>query len=304
MASMKRDSTRFVSANLGAGKLEAFTLIELLVVIGIIAILASLLLPALSRAKQSGHSAVCKSNLRQWGIALRAYVDDSGVYPPYSMSDGTPGNLARWHSRLLTNLRLPDLPWEYAPVFVAPPFHEAPPARGIQICPGLASTRLVGVGGGIRGLGGYGFNGPGPLALGGQRLRSFYQPGDASENLRLIRENEVVSPSDMIAIGDALIGWGFWGGADPGMAWPLDYLDLRDPAAIALQKTSGAGFYSTDDIKCIRTAVNRRHGGRWNVLFCDGHVESLKTLDFFDSRQDSVRKRWNSDNLPHRELGP
>jgi prepilin-type N-terminal cleavage/methylation domain-containing protein/prepilin-type processing-associated H-X9-DG protein len=61
---------------------RAFTLVELLVVIAIIAILAALLLPALSIAREKARSTACKNHLGQIGLGLQMYVQENGSYPP------------------------------------------------------------------------------------------------------------------------------------------------------------------------------------------------------------------------------
>ncbi|MHC4500154.1 MAG: type II secretion system protein [Planctomycetota bacterium] len=59
---------------------KAFTLIELLVVIAIIALLMSILMPALSRAKQQTKAVICQSNLHEWGLAFKMFTDENNGY--------------------------------------------------------------------------------------------------------------------------------------------------------------------------------------------------------------------------------
>lgn len=62
---------------------KGFTLVELLVVISVIALLMGILMPALGKARNVAKRTACQSNLRQIGVAFRAYLDDnSDIFPP------------------------------------------------------------------------------------------------------------------------------------------------------------------------------------------------------------------------------
>ena len=285
--------------------LAAFTLIELLVVIAIIALLAALLLPSLHRAKLAAETTACKNNLRQWGLGLKMYVDDFGVYPLWGAREPGP-DADRWFQRLqrYTGERFRVLPESAVP-------------RGIKVCPSYA--RLGGFLGGVQGrqdltgdqrveaMYGYAYNYRGflspaegkELGLGGVFLNPPRPFGhaDVPADFRLIREHEVLSPSDMIAIGDAPIvlvldnyPYRFLAGEELGGPNPGAYAD------IGLEAWTTRGF-GPEQVSWVR----RRHGGRWNDVFCDGHVESDRSRALYDYRSDNVLRRWHRDHLPHRE---
>lgn len=85
---------------------RAFSLIELLVVIAIMAILAALLLPTLSRSKESARSAVCKSNLRQLGLGMTMYSHEFQYFPAQSHWDANVHQFITyaWPAHLLTQV--------------------------------------------------------------------------------------------------------------------------------------------------------------------------------------------------------
>jgi len=66
----------------------AFTLVELLVVIAIIALLMSILVPALSKVRKMAKATICRTNVRQWGLVFRLYGEDNDAKLPQSIAGG------------------------------------------------------------------------------------------------------------------------------------------------------------------------------------------------------------------------
>ena len=119
-------------------RVGAFTLIELLVVVAIIALLAGLFLPTLSRARGKAQSILCLSNVKQWGLASWMYSDDHDDFFPYegNVGDISAGlNLEAWYNsaaEYASQPRLKDLYLQGRP--------PVPGARSIFVCPNTSTA--------------------------------------------------------------------------------------------------------------------------------------------------------------------
>jgi len=271
------------------GKDQAFTLVELLVVIAIIAVLASLLMSSLGQSKSQAKSVACKSNLKQFGIALASHVSDLGYFPVYNADPDSNFANVYWHESLQ-------------------PYADHKWTNGLYRCPDYQGLTIEGNEIAVP-LGSYGYNANGTkfglsqLGLGGalSKLSIDEELANQIPFLR-IKESMILNSSDMIALGDATLIWTT--SFIIGLFYDIEVAEKESFNGMALIDINSRNAVQRDGwpgSKGVIRATKDRHSGNYNTVFVDGHVESIRREKLFE-QSDMALRRWNNDHLPHADL--
>lgn len=278
---------------------QGFTLIELLVVISIIALLVSILLPALQSARQSAQSIRCASNTRNFSQATAAYSNDNDDFLPgcNGLAPSVGLRFPAWATRLKVYLggayevfRCPSRPDEYvwARYTASTP---GKPAWAIRFADdalekeyGIESGEAIPlgtVGGGI--FFSYGYNDWG-TAGDGRSLHSG-AGGDMWVANSGVKHGQLVQPADMILISDR---------GDMDDQGPYPWRWNIDPVA------DGVGGDGREQPAAI-------HSGGSNVSFADGHTQRMnkeelvlnsRSASSYSGEESLIARRWNSHHNP------
>jgi prepilin-type N-terminal cleavage/methylation domain-containing protein/prepilin-type processing-associated H-X9-DG protein len=216
---------------------KAFTLVELLVVIGIIAVLISLLLPSLNKARQAANKVNCLSNLRQVGLAFSLYSVGGKFYPPERYTNAT-GETVYWY-----NVIIPETMDNYGP-------------GKTLFCPDdQYAADLIGTNGYLSALQwfrvSYGYN---YTAFGApDYMIPWWMAAEVPDQVNRAVFGRVAHSSETILLADTAIGWDLasWGSFIP---WP-------DPNLGYLNPRHGGG----------------KKGSFCNILWADGHAGSVRS---------------------------
>jgi prepilin-type N-terminal cleavage/methylation domain-containing protein len=283
-------------------KKGGFTLIELLVVIAVIAILASLHLPALARSKSEAKQTSCINNMKQVGIAVGIYLSDNGAYPGcYSAANG----VYIWMLRLLPGTG------NNRNVFFCPaaPTDAAWDTNLNKTLGGTVSTTII-PGGSPGQYNPYLVNISSrfSMAYNDWGLGNAGSLSDPADNLGCgadqdggfgiygpMKEARIIAPSQMINIGD--------GRALPAGQTSQSWEANMDPTDLPDSGQGGDGGQEPSN----------RHNYKTDIIFCDSHVEKVQRNDTAPGRANPMflidttesnpwRNRWNNDNKPHNEL--